>query len=146
MTTIETTIRPWGCNNQSILIGKLVEGKFVKDQMIRFADKDGRLAVKKQVQGKWAKNSTAVDYSIIVPANYPMVIASVGRYHAEAEQVEVLFSPVPAKKDLVLEFGKYAGKKLSEVPTPYLKWLAIHKNVLSSKNQVVVEDVKAFLA
>ncbi len=145
MATIETTIRPWGCNNQSILIGKIENGTFIKDSAIRFADKDSRLTVRKSLSsGKWGKNSASLDYSIVMPANYPMIIAVIGRYHAEAEQVEILFSP--AKKDIILSFGKYAGKKFSEVPTSYLKWLIIHQAVLVAKNRPVVEDVKAFLA
>jgi hypothetical protein len=58
--------------------------------------------------------------------------------------IETAFELVE-KEDVTLSFGKHAGKKLSEVPVSYLRWLVSHKNVLTVSNQAIIEDVKAFL-
>ncbi len=69
-------------------------------------------------------------------------VESVSSWECDLEEAfELVEKEVPT-----LSFGKYVGKKLSEVPASYLKWLIIHKNVLNAKNQAVIEDVKAFLA
>lgn len=82
-TTLQFTVRPWGCNNESVL---------TSNSAIRFADKDSRLSVKKEVLGKWGKNSTAISYTIVVPVNYPDQISIVAKYDRKTETT-VLYSP-----------------------------------------------------
>jgi hypothetical protein len=145
---IEATIRPYSSREQEIAIGAIINGEFQQDRKLWNVSKDVRLKVARKFSGKGAQ--TDVAYTISVPANYPLAIAlkskDGGTNGNHFQFKEVFFSPVPAKKDVVLEFGKHAGKKFSEVPAPYLKWLIIHSKVLSVKNRLIVEDVKAFLA
>jgi len=47
----------------------------------------------------------------------------------------------------VLDFGKYEGSTLNDVPPAYLRWLIAHVNVLTKEHQQFVNDnVKAFLS
>jgi hypothetical protein len=133
---IEIRVRPWGCNNEKLVVGG-------SDSRL-YVDKDARLKISKEVNGKWMQNSSSIDYLIQIPDGFNESILLISSYHGKRSE-KVLFSPVPAKKDSVLSFGKYAGKKFSEVPISYLKWLCIHKSVLKTENQNILGDVKAFL-
>jgi len=52
----------------------------------------------------------------------------------------------PAECEKVLDFGKYEGKKLSEVPVSYLCWLSIHSKVLRLDHRSFSEAAKVVLS
>lgn len=167
-TKIERQIRPWGCSEHRILIGDIVNGEFVParnaDRTFIDARKDARLSVKAQLTpgDKWGKSSSSQDVTIIVPEGYDRAVSlrTKGGYHMAAGGIgysyEVLYapsSPTPEEEedgssdeDPTLSFGKYQGRKLSEVPVAYLRWLVSHAKVLKSDNRQIVASVERFLS
>jgi hypothetical protein len=165
MATIERQIRPWGCSEHRILIGDIVNGEFVParnaDRTFIDARKDARLSVKAVLTSgdKWGKSSSSQDVTISVPEGYDRAIAlrQKGGYEfARGEGIgysfEVLYAPTSEQEedgssdeDPTLSFGKYQGRKLSDVPVSYLRWLVSHAKVLKSDNRSIVASVKKAL-
>lgn len=146
MKSIEVTIRPYSARREELQVGRLIDGQFVQEKGIWNVLKDARLSVKRAYEGRGAQQD--VTFNVQVPEQYPLVIAraEVCNFHLTTvdRKFTVLYQPIVAGAK-VLSFGKHAGKKLSEVPLAYLKWLVIHANVLKAENRVIVESAKAVL-
>ena len=95
-TKIEETLRPYGCHSEELAVGRIDEdGEFRVEKGLWNVTKDRRLKVTREYEGKGAM--TNVHFVVIVPAQYPLVIAKrrkVGHGLTSASwENEVLYAP-----------------------------------------------------
>lgn len=72
---ISVSIHPFGAYREQIWIGKVVDGEFVKDQLLYKVVQAGNIIAKKSYNGKFGKASTSEDWEITVPDNFADAIA-----------------------------------------------------------------------
>lgn len=92
---IERTLRPYGCRDHEMQVGRMVDGKFQVERGIWNVTKDSRLKVSRKFEGRGTQ--TDVHYKVEVSGDYPLVIALKEKYNHEFTRpdyrYEVLYSP-----------------------------------------------------
>lgn len=94
---LSTSIQPYSYKDESVQVGQVVDGQFVQERSLRTVLKDSRLNVKRSYEGRYGKSDNTHNYTVDVPAEYPLVIAKATKTgHGTTGcwfEYEVLYSP-----------------------------------------------------
>jgi hypothetical protein len=113
---LSTSIQPYSYKDESVMVGQIVDGKFVQEKSLRTVLKDSRLNVKRSYEGRYGKSDNTHNYMVEVPEQYPLAIAKATKTgHGTTGcwfEYEVLYSPVVEEKKVA---RKPRAKKVSPV-------------------------------
>lgn len=114
---IATSIQPYSYKDESVMVGRIVDGRFVQEKGLWTVLKDSRLTVSRKYEGRYGKSDNTHHYTVDVPENYPLAIAKATKTgHGTTGcwfEYEVLYSPEPEKP--VKAARKPRAKKVSPV-------------------------------
>lgn len=112
---LSTSIQPYSYKDESVMVGRIVEGQFVQEKGLWTVLKDIRLTVSRKYEGRYGKPDNTHHYTVEVPETYPLAIAKATKTgHGTTGcwfEHEVLYSPEPEKKST----RKPRAKKVSPV-------------------------------
>lgn len=101
------------------------KNKYLTEDELRFI----ALAVGSHM-GQWNNDKRNPDIILPKPQNEMQKLIHLADYLASRKDLDVSFSEddyayeVQSTEDYVLTFGKHSGKKLTEIPKDYLRWLS----------------------